>query len=522
VLNQPLDFTSGVANLTGKLVFVGLTGSHNFTATSQIGAYSGTSGSVTIGVGAANKLAITTQPVGAASGAVLSTQPVVKVQDSAGNVVTTSSASITVTSSGTSTIGGSQAGGLAASSGIASFSNLTLAGTVATNYTLTFASAGLTSATSNNLTVTVGAANKLAITTQPVGAASGALLGTEPVVKVEDSAGNVVTTSSASITVTSSGTSTIGGSQAGGLAASSGIASFSNLTLAGTVATNYTLTFASAGLTSATSNNLTVTVGAASKIAVNAGNAQVAPPGTVVATAPSVLVTDASNNPVSGVSVTFAVGSGGGSATGLTPTTNASGIATVGSWTLGPSAGANTLTATSGGLAGSPLTFTATGLTIGTPYGGGVVGYILQSGDPGYVAGQTHGLIAATVDQSTAIQWALPANQTFASGATGTAIGTGLANTNAIVAQNGAGITYAAGLARAYNGGGYNDWYLPSKDELNKLYLNQGAIGGFGSGYYWSSSEFDAPDAYFQKLGDGSQPEFIKSLTNGVRAVRTF
>ena len=223
------------------------------------------------------------------------------------------------------------------------------------------------------------------------------------------------------------------------------------------------------------------------------------------------------------MSVTFAVASGGGSATGLTPTTNAGGIATVGSWTLGASPGANTLTATtSAGITGSPLTFSATGITIGTPYGGGVVGYILQSGDPGYVAGQTHGLIAATADQSAAIQWALPANQSIAVGGTGTAIGTGLANTNAIIGQNGAGITYAAGLARAYNGGGYSDWYLPSHNELNVLYINRAAIGGFGSGYYWSSSEGDFGDAWFQSFGNGSQSDFIKSLTNGVRAVRTF
>jgi hypothetical protein len=61
------------------------------------------------------------------------------------------------------------------------------------------------------------------------------------------------------------------------------------------------------------------------------------------------------------VSVTFAVASGGGSITGGSTTTNASGIATVGSWTLGTTAGPNTLTATATGLSGSPVTFTATG-----------------------------------------------------------------------------------------------------------------------------------------------------------------
>src|ERR1019366_8624133 len=83
----------------------------------------------------------------------------------------------------------------------------------------------------------------------------------------------------------------------------------------------------------------------------------------------SVSVKDANGNPVSGVRVAFAIATGGGSITGATPTTNASGIATVGSWTLGTTAGANTMTATSGTiggqLTGSPVTFTATG-TAGT------------------------------------------------------------------------------------------------------------------------------------------------------------
>jgi gliding motility-associated-like protein len=108
-------------------------------------------------------------------------------------------------------------------------------------------------------------------------------------------------------------------------------------------------------------------------MAVNAGNSQSAPFGTAVATAPSVIVRDASNNPVANVGVTFSVASGGGSLTGSTAVTDVNGIATVGSWTIGAVPGTNTLTATVDGLTGSPLTFTATGtgpatqLSLNTP-----------------------------------------------------------------------------------------------------------------------------------------------------------
>src|SRR5438034_9038320 len=95
-------------------------------------------------------------------------------------------------------------------------------------------------------------------------------------------------------------------------------------------------------------------------MAVNIGNNQSATFNTTVATAPSVMITDSYGNPVAGTSVTFAVASGGGSATGLTPTTNASGIATVGSWTLGTTAGANTLPTTAADVTGSQITLTAT------------------------------------------------------------------------------------------------------------------------------------------------------------------
>jgi hypothetical protein len=67
------------------------------------------------------------------------------------------------------------------------------------------------------------------------------------------------------------------------------------------------------------------------------------------------------NTPVSGVIVTFVASSGGGTVTGGTATTNVNGIATIGSWTLGTTAGSNTLTATTESLTGSPVTFTATG-----------------------------------------------------------------------------------------------------------------------------------------------------------------
>jgi hypothetical protein len=102
-------------------------------------------------------------------------------------------------------------------------------------------------------------------------------------------------------------------------------------------------------------------VGPAATMTLNAGTNQTASAGTTVPVAPSVLVKDAKNRPVPGVTVTFAVASGGGSVTGGDATTDASGIATVGGWKLGGTAGANTLSATSAGLAGSPVGFFATG-----------------------------------------------------------------------------------------------------------------------------------------------------------------
>ena len=93
-------------------------------------------------------------------------------------------------------------------------------------------------------------------------------------------------------------------------------------------------------------------------ISASAGGGETVRVGTAVATPPAVVIKNASGSPVSGVSVTFAVTAGGGSITGASATTNASGVAAVGSWTLGPTPGGNTLTATVQGL--TAVTFTDT------------------------------------------------------------------------------------------------------------------------------------------------------------------
>ena len=119
-------------------------------------------------------------------------------------------------------------------------------------------------------------------------------------------------------------------------------------------------------------------------------------------------------------------------------------------------------------------------------------------------------------------------------GAVGEAVGTGKDNTDILIAKYGSNTNYAAGLARAYSGGSYTDWFLPSKTSVKLMYNNKAIInataalnGGSdfiapGNGY-WSSSEFSVTYAWRVKWTTGGTGFNLKaSNTLGVRAVRAF
>ncbi|MDD3655525.1 MAG: Ig-like domain-containing protein [Atribacterota bacterium] len=177
-----------------------------------------------------------------------------------------------------------------------------------------------------------------------------------------------------------------------------------------------------------------------------------------------------------------------------------------------------------GGLTATCVVTVLVPLAVGDSYGGGIVAYILVEGDPGYDPNIQHGLIAATVDQMAECAWSNITDILI--GTTDTAIGTGLANTASIIGQSGH-TNSAAKVCDDYSVTvgdiTYTDWFLPSKDELDKLYINRVAIGGFVDYFdYWSSSESDANDAWRQGFYNGLQGISSKNFPIGVRAIRAF
>ena len=161
---------------------------------------------------------------------------------------------------------------------------------------------------------------------------------------------------------------------------------------------------------------------------------------------------------------------------------------------------------------------------------GGIIVYYLQPGDPGYIAPDSNGLIVYPVLLGTA-GWGCATTYIDVHN---TAIGTGSANTAAIVAGcTQAGI--AAKICSDLTSGGYSDWYLPSKDELNKVYLQRNASElAFLNNYagYWSSSEgqvniddticYTALGQLFAEPAADTYVSAFKGTTYEVIAMRSF
>ena len=172
-------------------------------------------------------------------------------------------------------------------------------------------------------------------------------------------------------------------------------------------------------------------------------------------------------------------------------------------------------------VAANTLKVGVTTHAIGDTYGGGIVFFVYDGGQ--------HGLIAATTDQSASIRWYGGTYTNTRARADG--IGAGLKNTAIIIANQGPvdGNAFAATVCNEYSvtvgGVTYGDWYLPSKHELNLLYLQKvaGTVDGFSNNYYWSSTEVDNNLAWVQGFNNGFQSSYsFKDYTFNVRAVRAF
>ncbi len=211
--------------------------------------------------------------------------------------------------------------------------------------------------------------------------------------------------------------------------------------------------------------------------------------------------------------ITGATGATGGIGltgnTGATGSTGATGATGVG----GVSNAGTGIIITGAGTVATPYVISDSVHKIGDTYGGGIVFYVYDNG--------RHGLIAATADQSTGVVWTTAAYQSTVSNAVRDGVNGGQTNTERIIIQAGAG-SYAAQLCANYQGGNYGDWYLPSKYELNLLYLQKAVVGGFASNVYWSSTETSSSDAWDQYFYTGLQTNYDKNNTYYVRAVRAF
>jgi hypothetical protein len=148
---------------------------------------------------------------------------------------------------------------------------------------------------------------------------------------------------------------------------------------------------------------------------------------------------------------------------------------------------------------------------IGQKYGGGKIFYIDQT--------KKQGLIAADFDLVNS-PWGC--GGTAVSGADGTIVGAGTQNTLDIVAGCSSGS--AASLCNDLDTFGFDDWFLPSVEEMKGLYKTFGMLGEahLTSGYYWTSNQFDAVSATTMMFANGTFVDLNKNAGYRVRAIRKF
>ena len=343
--------TAGVTGLTGSPV--------TFTASATVGA------ARTI---AANSAVSQSAAVGTAVAA----PPSVKVSDAGGNPVSGVAVTFTVTGGGGASVPASPAVINTNTSGVATLTSWTLGPTAGSNNnTLTASVSGLIgSPVTFTASASAGAATAIAANSATSQSGTvGTPVSAPPSVRVTDAGGNPVSGVSVTFTLTGGGGSTTPASPAVVSTNASGVATLTSWTLGPTAGTNNnTLTASASGLTgSPVIFTASGTTGTATTLVANSATSQSGTVGSAVGAPPSVKVSDAGGNPVSGVAVTFTVTGGGGTSVPASPavvSSSASGVATLTSWTLGPTAGTNnnTLTASASGLAGSPVTFTASAL----------------------------------------------------------------------------------------------------------------------------------------------------------------
>lgn len=167
-----------------------------------------------------------------------------------------------------------------------------------------------------------------------------------------------------------------------------------------------------------------------------------------------------------------------------------------------------------------------TSMKIGDFHQGGIITYFFKEGDPGYVRGEQHGFVVSAEDISISTYWGC--SGLSITKARAEYIGAGKANSAEIVRMCGTPNS-AARLCANYSYDGYTDWFLPSKDELNQIYLQADKIGGIDkTDLYWSSTEYQGKIitneniAWLQLFIDGTYREARKSELYRVRAVHYF